>query len=200
MDTLQAIYERRAVKYFDATHIMPTDIKHKILDAAKQTPSSFNIQHWRLLDITDNALRQELRQASWNQAQVTDASMLLIVCVDIQSHARDTLRYWKNAPKETADYLVNAIGSFYDNKPQLQRDEAMRSAGLISQTIMLAAKALGYDSCPMIGFNFDTVAQLVNLPQDHELGMMITIGKPTQPAHPKGGFLPDNDFVRENHF
>ena len=119
METLQAIYERRAVKNFDANHVIPTDIKHKILDAAKQAPSSFNIQHWRLIDVTDSALRQELRQAAWNQAQVSDASMVLIVCVDVKSHAKDTLRYWKNAPKETADYLVNAIGNFYDNKPQV---------------------------------------------------------------------------------
>jgi nitroreductase len=200
MDTLQAIYDRRSVKHFDPHHVMPTDIKHKILEAAKQTPSSFNIQHWRLLDIIDTDLRQTLKQASWNQAQVTDASVLLIVCVDIKAHEKDPHRYWHKAPKEIADFLVPAIGGFYNDNPQLQRDEAMRSAGLISQTIMLAAKALGYDSCPMEGFEYNKVADLIKLPADHAIAMMITIGKQLQPAHPKGGFLTDSEFVRLNHF
>jgi nitroreductase len=200
MDTLQTIYERRAIKKFDATHVMPADIKHKILDAAKQSPSSFNIQHWRLLDIVDKNLRQQVCEASWNQAQVTDASMVVIVCVDVKAHEKEPNRYWKNAPDAVRDYLVSAIGNFYNDKPQLQRDEAMRSAGLIAQTLMLASKALGYDSCPMIGLEFDKVAKLINLPTDYEIAMMITIGKQTQPAQAKGGFLPDNEFVRENTF
>ncbi len=200
MDTLDAIYARRAVKNFDATHSMPQEIKQKILDAAQQSPSSFNIQHWRLLDITDGNLRQNLRQAAWNQAQITDASMLLIVCVDIKSHERDPNRYWQNAPEGIRDYLVTAIGNFYNNNPQLQRDEAMRSAGLIAQTIMLAAKSLDYDSCPMIGLEFDKVAHLIHLPEHHEIAMVIAIGKQTQPAREKGGFLPHHEFIRENHF
>ncbi len=200
MDTLQAIYERRAVKNFDAAHIIPSDIKSKILDAAKQSPSSFNIQHWRLLDIVDKNLRQEVREAAWNQAQITDASVALLLCVDIKAHEKEPSRYWKNAPDDIRNYLVSAIGNFYNDKPQLQRDEAMRSAGLIAQTIMLASKALGYDSCPMIGLDFDKVAKLVNLPADYAIGMMITIGKQIQPAREKGGFLPTNEFIRENRF
>lgn len=200
MDTLDSVYTRRSVKHFDANHAMPDDVKTKILEAAKQTPSSFNIQHWRLLDVTDKSLRQDLRAVAWNQAQVTDASVLLIVCADIHAHAKEPSRYWQNAPKEIADYLVSAIGTFYDNKPQLQRDEAMRSVGLISQTLMLSAKSLGYDSCPMVGFDFDKVAELINLPSDYAIGMMIAIGKGTEPAKDKGGFLPHNEFVKQNRF
>ena len=49
--------------------------------------------------------------------------------------------------------LVQMLTDFYAGKPQLQRDEAVRSCGMVAQTIMLAARALGYDSCPMIGFD-----------------------------------------------
>lgn len=200
MDTLEAIYNRRAIKHFDANHIMPDEIKTQILNAAKQTPSSFNIQHWRLLDITDPELKQNLRAAAWNQAQITDASMVLIICVDLNAHAKDPQRYWKNAPQAVQDYLVSAIQNFYKDNKQLQRDEAMRSAGLIAQTIMLSAKGLGYDSCPMIGFEFDKVASLINLPQDYEIGMIIPIGKQSQPPREKGGFIPDDEFISENRF
>jgi nitroreductase len=53
----------------------------------------------------------------------------------------------------------------------------MRSYGIIAQTIMLAAKSLGYDSCPMDGFDFEKVAQLIRLPDDHVIAMFVAIGK-----------------------
>jgi len=200
MDTLQTIYARRAIKHFDPQHQMPDDIKRDILNAAQQSPSSFNIQHWRLLDIVDTDLRQKLRAVAWNQAQVTDASCVIMVCVDVLAHQNNPNQYWRNAPQEVQAMLVGAIGNFYKDNPQLQRDEAMRSAGLISQTIMLAAKALGYDSCPMIGFDFNKVSELINLPENHEIAMMITIGKALQPAREKGGFIDNDLFVTQDRF
>ena len=96
--------------------------------------------------------------------------------------------------------LLPEIKSFYEGKEQLQRDEAIRSAGIIAQTIMLAAKGLGYDSCPMIGFDAAQVASLINLPKDHIIDMMITVGKAVKPAQPKGGYLPQSEIIIENHF
>lgn len=200
MDIFQAIYNRRAVKHFDKNHVMPTMDKLKILDAARQTPSSFNLQHWRLVDITDDNQRNLIRKASWDQAQVTDASTLLIVCVDIKAHEKQPERYWQTAPENIQQFLVSAIKNFYNGNEALQRDEAMRSAGLIAQTIMLAAQGLGYDSCPMIGLEFDKVSELINLPSDYEIAMMITIGKQAEPAKAKGGYIPEKEFIIENKF
>ena len=55
------------------------------------------------------------------------------------------------------------IPSFYGKNEQLQRDEAMRSVGIAAQTLMLAAKDMGYDSCPMIGFDPVKVSEIINL-------------------------------------
>ena len=65
---------------------------------------------------------------------------------------------------------------------------------------MLAAKAMDYDSCPMIGFDIDEVAKLINLPQDHVMGPMVAIGKGTKESWPKPGQLPLNEVVFENGF
>jgi nitroreductase len=92
------------------------------------------------------------------------------------------------------------IVQFYDGKEQLQRDEAMRSCGIAGQTLMLAAKAMGYDSCPMIGFDPEKVAEIIHLPEDHVLGFMITVGKALNPARPRGGQLPLTDVVIKNQF
>ena len=66
----------------------------------------------------------------------------------------------------------------------------MRSCGIAGQTIMLAAEAMEYDSCPMIGFDASAVAKLINLPEDHVIGFMIAVGKTVKPPWPKPGQLP----------
>lgn len=195
-----SIEERRAVKHYDATYKMPDEDVKKIFKIAQQSPSSFNIQHWRFVNVKDPKVREQIKQAAWGQAQVTDASMLLVVCADVKAWAKQPSRYWKDAPQMVQDTLVPMINPFYAGKEQLQRDEAMRSVGLVAQTIMIGAKAMGYDTCPMIGFDHEAVAKIINLPQDHAIGMLLVIGKGTKPAHPKGGYLPLSEIVFENRF
>ena len=200
MHTFDAIRQRRAVKHYDPAHQLSQQEEDNLIDLAMQAPSSFNIQHWRLVKVSDPALRNAIRAAAVDQAQVTDASLLYVLCADVKAWQKDGARYWRNAPKAAQDILVPWIKPFYEGNEQLQRDEAMRSVGFIGQTIMLAAKAMGYDSSPMIGFDAVKVAELIHLPKDHAIGMMIAIGKATQPAWPKPGFIEKSEMLIENHF
>ena len=200
MNALDAIKERRAVKSYDSSYKVSPEQESQLLELAMQAPSSFNIQHWRLVKVSDPELRKQIRQLSFDQSQVTDASLLYILTADLMAWKKNPERYWKNAPVEAQKVLVPWIAPFYDGKPQLQRDEAMRSVGFFAQTLMIAAKALGLDSCPMIGFEIEKVAELINLPDDHAIGMMIVVGKALQPAWPKPGFLGLNEILIENRF
>lgn len=187
MQTVDAIRARRSVKHYDPDHRMPADELRDLIDLATQSPTSFNIQNWRFVVPQDTALREKIREASWNQAQVTDASVLVILTADLNAWGPGVERMWQDAPQEVQDFLVPKIAEFYADRPQLQRDEAMRSCGIAAQTLMLAAKAKGYDSCPMIGFDAEAVAELIALPEDHVIGMMVAIGKGTLAARPRGG-------------
>ena len=200
MNIFDAIRERRAIKDFDAQHQFTVQETEQLLDLAMQAPSSFNIQHCRLVNVTDKALRIKLREAAHDQAQVTNGSLLFVVTVDIKAWEKDPARYWVNAPKEAQDILVPWINPFYSGKEQLQHDEAMRSAGIMLQTMMLAAKGMGYDSCPMVGFDFEKVAELIHLPKDYAIAAMLVIGKGIKPAWPKPGFIPLSEMMVENHF
>ena len=201
MDTFDAIYQRRAIKHFDPEHQLTNEEESKILEAAIQTPTSFNIQHWRFVIVRDPALRQRIRTEFGNdQAQMTDASLLIVMTADTMAWAKEPDRYWQNAPQDVCDLLVNWMGPFHEGREWLQRDEAQRSIGLAMQTIMLSAKAMGYDSCPIIGFDIDKVAELINLPDDHVMGPMVAIGKKTKESWPKPGQLPLNQLVFENSF
>lgn len=200
MDTFSAIQHRRSVKHYDPNHRMSESEIQTLLEQVILSPTSFNIQNWRFVVVDNGEIRQKLRAAAWDQAQVTDASILVILCADLKAWERDPARYWQNAPEEVQKMLIPMIGKFYQGKEQLQRDEAMRSCGIAGQTLMLAAKAMGYDSCPMIGFDPEKVAEVINLPEDHVIGFMIAVGKAIKPAWPRPGQLPLTDVVIKNQF
>ena len=96
--------------------------------------------------------------------------------------------------------MVSMIGPFHEGREDFQRDEAQRSIGMILQTIMLTATELGYDSCPMIGFDLDKVAELIGLPDDHVMGPLVVVGKKTKEPWPKPGQLPMSEVVFEDRF
>lgn len=200
MKTLDAIRARRAAKHYDPNFKFSDNEVLELKDLIRQAPTSFNIQNWRFVFVENKDIREQIKAAAWNQAQVTDASHLIILCADVKAHGKSPERYWEDAPQEAQDILVPMIGQFYDGRDWQQRDEAMRSVGIAAQTIMLAVKAMGYDSCPMIGFDADEVGKIINLPEDHIVGMMIAAGKALQPAQSKGGYLPDDEIFFTDSF
>jgi len=200
MDTIEAIKTRRAVKHYDSEHEMTEAEVEQIMSLALLAPTAFNIQNTRLVLVRDPELRKQIRAAAWDQAQVTDASLLIVLCADTKSWEKEPGRYWAHAPQEVQDFVVPAIDQYYRGREQVQRDEAMRSCGIAAQTLMLTARAMGYDSCPMDGFDFDAVGKLINLPDDHVVAMFVAIGKSTKEAWPKGGQLPMDEVVITDRF
>jgi nitroreductase len=200
METFDAIEQRRSVKHYDASFVMPEEHIRKLTEAALLSPTSFNIQNWRFVIVRDPAVKKQLRAAAWNQAQIEDAQLTLVLCADLHSWNKEPERYWKNAPEKARGFLVPMIRDCYQGKDQLQRDEAMRSVGIAAQTLMLAAKDLGYDSCPMVGFDPDATAKIINLPPDHVIGLILVIGKKAKDAQPRGGQLPHDDVVYVDRF
>lgn len=200
MNVSQAIQERRSIKAYDPSHRMTEAEIQQLLSLAMLSPTAFNIQHWRFVVVTDPVLRHQIRAVSWNQAQVTDASLLIILTADLKAWEKDPARYWVNAPQQVSDYLVKAIHDYYTDHPQAERDEGMRSCGMAAMALMLAAKEMGYDTCPMDGFDFDAVAKLINLPADHVPVMFVVLGKALEEAKPRGGQLPMNEVVIYNTF
>ncbi|MCQ4272102.1 nitroreductase family protein [Pseudomonas kuykendallii] len=196
----EAITTRRAVKGYDPAFVLSAEEKNDLLRLALLAPSAFNLQHVRLVEVSDPALRAQIREAGWGQAQMTDASMLVVVCAQVDSWVKNVKRVWEGAPPEVQDYMAGAIDAYYRDKPQVQRDETMRSCGLMAQTLMLAARGKGLDSCPMDGFDFDAVAKLIRLPANHVIGLMVAIGKQTIEPKPRIGKLPFDEVVLRNHF
>ena len=200
MNVTTAIETRRSIKAYDPAHKLSENEVKKLMSLAMLSPTAFNIQHWRFVVVDDAALRAQIQAVSWNQAQVTEASLLIVLVADVQAWTKQPERYWKDAPKPVQDFLVPAITQYYTGNPQAQRDEAMRSCGMAAMSIMLAAKEMGYDTCPMDGFDFDAVAKLLNLPADHIPTMFVTVGKGIKEAWPRSGQLEMDEVVIRNKF
>ncbi|MDO3386634.1 nitroreductase family protein [Gilvimarinus sp. SDUM040013] len=201
MNTLDAIYQRRSVRHFDPKVKLAVGEERTLLEAAIQSPTCYNIQHWRFVIIRDTQVRKQLRENfGYNQSQFTDASLLILLTADTKAWQKQPERYYANVPAQVRPALVGMIAPYFDSKPWLERDEAHRSLGIAAQTLMLAAKELDYDSCAMMGFDHDKVAELVQLPADHVVGPFIAIGKALAAAHAKPGQLPLKELVFENTF
>ncbi len=200
MDVSKAVELRRAVKAYDPNHRMSEAEIEKLMSLAILSPTAWNIQHWRFVLVRDPQLRGQIRAVAWNQPQVTDASLLVVLTADINAWKKEPARYWRNAPQPVQDYVLPTLASCYEDREQLQRDEGMRSCGMAATTLMLAAQEMGYQSCPMDGFDFDAVGKLINLPPDHAIAMFVAIGKGIQDPMPRTGQLARDEVVVVNRF
>jgi nitroreductase len=96
--------------------------------------------------------------------------------------------------------MTKAIPSFYKDNVVAQRDEAIRSVGMAAQSLMLAAQGMGFDTGPMIGFDANAVAKIINLPENFIIGIAIVIGKKAAESRPRVGKLSLDETLFENSF
>jgi len=200
MNVAQAIEHRRSVKHYDPNHVMPGADFARLIQLAKLSPSSFNIQNYRFVNVKDKELRKQIRAVAWDQAQITDASVLLAVCADLNAHKDNPARYWQHVPAEVRDFMVANVTPFYEGKSQLTRDEGIRSSAFAGMAIMLAAAEMGYETGALIGFDPVAVSKILNVPDNIVLSYLLVIGKPTKVAWPRGERLPDSEVVITDHF
>ncbi len=200
MKVSEALATRRSIERFDPGHTMSEDEIRALIEAAHLTPSAFNIQHWRFVHISDPALREKFNAVAWNQPQVATASLLLLVCMDLGAWRKAPERYCASAPPETRENIVKWMEAYYAGNPQAQRDEGFRSASMAAMAMMLKAREMGYDSCALGGFDFDQAAELVNLPEDHAICMLLAIGKRAQEPYPKNDQLALEEILFTDRF
>lgn len=195
MEFIDVVKGRRAIRKFDPNHEI-TDIEvEKLMSSVIQSPTAFNTQNWRFLLVRGSELREKMKAAAWNQNQVTDSSMMVVVCGDREAWNKNPERYYKNSTEVVRDKKINLLTNYYTKHVDARRDEAFRSGGMAAMTLMLAAVDMGYDTCPMTGFEFDEMAEVVDLPEDFEIVMMVAVGKIVEKPLEKPGQLDLSDVV-----
>jgi nitroreductase len=191
------VQQRRSIKSYDAEKSISDSELKELFKEVTLSPSSFNLQHWTFIAVKDSEQKKLLKEAAWDQQQVEDCSVAILVCGKLNAY-KDAPIIYKNTPKEVQEGMLPMINNFYEGKEQLQRDEAIRSASLASMTLMYAAKNLGWATGPMIGFDPVATSKLLNLTQAYIPVMLLVLGYQKKAPRPRDYRRPIEEVVRLN--
>jgi len=149
----QAIEQRRATPSFDGSPISDADLR-KILEAGLKAPSGYNMQPWRFIVVRSPEQRRRLRIASFNQAKVEEASVVIVACGDADGwrtgDMEEMLRLGREngMPENYAEQAKVNIPNYLANHPNLPA-WLNKQVMLAFTSMMLMAEVLGYDTAPM---------------------------------------------------
>lgn len=201
MNIIEAVQTRRSIKKFDPNHTLSTQEKREFIELALLSPTAYHLQPNRFLMIEDKALRQQIREFAWNQPQITDSSLLLVLCADLNAwYADNVAQNWQSTDPGVQNWIQEHVKEDFENKPQHQRDEALRSISIAAGQIMITARAMGLDTCAIGGFDYDDVARLINLPDHYIIGMLLPIGKRMGEPYPRHDMIAYDNAVKINRF
>ncbi|HAH25706.1 MAG TPA: NAD(P)H-dependent oxidoreductase [Prolixibacteraceae bacterium] len=171
MEFLEKLNRRYATKIFDPTKIIAKGDLEKLLEAIRLSASSIGLQAYQVLVVENPEVRKKLRQASYNQSQITDASHLLVFAVDYDFNQKDADNFIQLIA-DTRNTTVDTLQGYATMiKGHLQQPAAQLEEWLTKQVYiglgfgLVAAANLGIDSCPMEGFNTAEYDTILNLSQ-----------------------------------
>ena len=181
----KAMNFRHACKVFDDTKKISDEDIRFILEAGHKSPSSFGMEAWKFLVITNEDLKAKLRPACWDQVQVTSCSHLVIVLTGIESVKVETgipkQRFSRrNMPQEKLDFYLGLYAGHLDTV--LNTDEniyswTVRQTYIAAGNMMTAGAYIGIDSCPIEGFDKGQVEEILNLDKSKfQLSMVLPFG------------------------
>jgi nitroreductase len=189
-DALAVIHERTSINLYDPnTSVSDSEIRQIITDAI-EAPSSYNIQHWRFVAVTDPEKKKQLQAAAYNQPKVSQASATIIVLGDLRGYEKLEKIYEPmvrdgRITKEAVVGIAQRAAGSYSSNPQFQRDEAIRSAAMAAMLLMISAQVHGYVTGPMIGFDPEQVKKLFKISDRYVPVMLITLGYPAPGNSPR---------------
>ncbi|BCB02825.1 nitroreductase family protein [Bacillus sp. KH172YL63] len=189
-DFLQLVEARRSTKVYDPQVEIPREELVGLLETAGKAPSAWNLQHWKFLVFDQKEVQERLLPIAYNQQQVHDASAVVAVLGDLEANKNidpvfDPAVEQGEMTAEIKNVLKTQIDGAY-GREEYPRDAAYSNASLAAMQLMLAAKAKGWDTCPIGGFNPSALVSEFNISDRYLPIMLITIGKPLQEARKSG--------------
>jgi len=162
---------RHACKEFDESKTISDEQIHYILEAGRKSPSSFGMEGWKFLVITNEALKAKLRPACWNQVQITSSSHLVVILSAIENVKPSSGEVQKRFERRPlSEEQLSAYMDLYANhlSQTLNTDENIyhwtsRQTYIALANMMTAAAYIGIDSCPIEGFEKEKVEEILKL-------------------------------------
>ena len=199
MEFKDIVMKRYATKLFDGRKI-PQEKIDELFEVIRNAPSSFNIQPWVIKVITDSDTKDKLYPASFNQAQVKSCSHLLVFCAnkDIKGNIDklEKLMIKTSGENEKVKQSIQVMRNWEKSLSDEKRlSWAQRQTYLALGNALNGAKSLGFDSCPMEGFNPAEYSKILNLPSNLAPAALCTIGYAADKPKPKLRFPKEEVFI-----
>ena len=196
MDFAKIVMSRYATKKFDGKKI-PENKVDELLELVRFAPSALNLQPWKIRIVTDQKVKEQLKPAAFNQEQVTTCSHLLVFCADpdYDSLIRKlgALLKKNGVPEEMQKMVLGMAENF--TKPMSAEQKLAWSQAqtyLALGNALNGAKALGFDSCPMGGFDPKEFSRILKIPPPLVPVMLCPIGYAADKPMPKVRFAKED--------
>ena len=197
-NVLTVMQERRSTKQYDPQAQISRDELMELLELAGKAPSAWNLQHWNFVAFHNQEAQDRLLPVAYNQQQIVDSSAVIAVLADL--HANENVdpifdpEVEAGAMSAEIKQAINGqIQGAYESE-QFGRDAGFLNASLAAMQFMIAAKAKGWDTCPIGGFNVTKFVEEFEVSDRYVPIMLITVGK-GQKEPRKTGRLDINDLV-----
>jgi putative NAD(P)H nitroreductase len=186
MELKDVVINRHSVANFDPSFVVTKEDIDQIIELNKLAPSAFNMEHAKYYVILDKEVKEKFYSEVCNQYKVLTSSAVILVTGDKRPHLK--------AKDRLSDKMYELIDKSYSEEVYAKED-AIRNASLSAMQFMLIAKDLGFDTCPMTGFDFDKAKDFFKL--DEEVVLLITLGKEDQDKKKERGYRSNtNDLVK----
>ena len=184
-DFTKAMAFRHACKIFDETKKISDEEIRYILEAGRTSPSSFGMEAWKFLVISNQELKEKIRPACWNQVQITSCSHLVVVLAGVENAKPSSGEPQKRfARRPLSQEQIDGYIDLYSNhlKETLSSDESIyqwtaRQTYIASANMMTAGAYIGIDSCPIEGFEKERVEEILELDTTkYQVAMLLPFG------------------------
>ncbi|MBT2669147.1 nitroreductase family protein [Bacillus sp. ISL-4] len=190
-DFKEIVTGRRSIKNYDKSVKISREEMEEILTLATLAPSSVNMQPWRFLVIDSPEGKATLAPlARFNQNQVETSSAVIAVFGDMNNFDNGEEIYGKAVdlglmPLEVKENILASFAGYFEKiTSEEMKEVVLVDGGLVSMQLMLAARAYGYDTNPIGGYEKDQIAETFGLDKDRYVPvMLISIGKAADNGH-----------------
>lgn len=191
MSVKNMLEKRRSVRHYDPNYKVSSETLSSLIESANKSPNGNNIQATRYLVIDEPHLRDLLLPIAYNQQQVADASVLIVVLGDYQAFERENILMIHEEGFQKGffdaslrDYLAGAAIDYYANKSKADLTiELTRDASLASMSLILLANEMGLKTITMSGYDSKQLKLALNISERYFDIMLIAIGKGIKDGH-----------------
>lgn len=178
LSAAEAAIARRSVRSYTDQPVTDEEVRD-LLELTGRAPSAFNLQPWRFIVVRDQQVKDDLRAAAFGQKQVSDAPVVIAMYADMEdtmAHLDEVVHPGLDAEKResTLAMLRNTFGGM---TPEARGVWANAQANIALGYLLLIARSEGFATSPMLGFNADTVKQLLGIPAHATVTSLVAIGR-----------------------